>query len=437
MMHTIVGLNSIVTHSSRRYAFLLNDVMLITSVPSGSRASIFTSVDRISLNQVIPLDQVIIIDSKKLNDAEDACTFELRTSERPFIFTAESESDKIVWLEELESAVFAVMNSIEDRKLGWYHNTIRGSFHSAALLGDADLVQKHIDRLLGSSLDVEDEAGMTPLHWAAMAGQLPIVQQLIDAGADVDYVNKGLNSALLLAASFGREEVCMYLLESGADCYVRNMKDYDCLMMCVVFGVYHAPIHNVVFALKARGVELNRQDISGATPLHEASSRNCPTAIQALVDVGADVNVKHGRTGLTPLQMACAAAEPDPETLRSLLDKGALPNWKDTLKRSAFDIVLHLREASGAAAGDTTSAHGLRRTVEEVQDFVLMCLPSLLEIVRKGGRYSPECILNLRQSFQEMIASGVKAWRDVGEPDNFRDYVSSQTGGDFLPMVRF
>ena len=44
--------------------------------------------------------------------------------------------------------------------------------------------------------------------------------------------------------------------------------------------------------------------------------------VRMLVDSGADVNTKHGRTQLTPLQMACSHAHPDVETIRSFLDKG-------------------------------------------------------------------------------------------------------------------
>jgi hypothetical protein len=222
-------------------------------------------------------------------------------------------------------------------------------------------------------------------------------------------------------------------LDSGADVLtLRNMKDYDCLMMAVIFGIETAQIHEIVFALKARGVNLNRFDISGATPLHECSARNLSLSIQTLVSAGADVNTKHGRSGLTPLQLACSNAEPNAETVRSLLDKGACPNWKDTNKRTAFDLVLHSRELKGQS-GDTSNPVGLRQTVDEVQEFVLERLPALLEIVKKGGRYTPEGIAMLRPSFQDMINETQKAWKDAGEPENFLDYVKSQRDEAFLP----
>lgn len=76
-------------------------------------------------------------------------------------------------------------------------------------------------------------------------------------------------------------------------------------------------------------MDLDSADTSGATPLHVCAERNLARPVQMLVDAGADVNVKHGRTQLTPLLMASNNAHPDVETIRSFLDKGAYPNWRD------------------------------------------------------------------------------------------------------------
>ena len=42
----------------------------------------------------------------------------------------------------------------------------------------------------------------------------------------------------------------------------------------------------------------------------------------------------------------------------------------------------------------------MEETLDEVQEFIQVCLPVLMELVRKGGRYTPESILSLRPSFQ-------------------------------------
>lgn len=62
-------------------------------------------------------------------------------------------------------------------------------------------------------------------------------------------------------------------------------------------------------------------DSLGATPLHVCAEKNLARPVRMLVDAGANVNVKHQKTGLTPLQMACSHDFPDVETIRSFLDK--------------------------------------------------------------------------------------------------------------------
>jgi hypothetical protein len=339
------SMSSMIQHHSKRHGYLLNDVLLITTLPTSSTSLVsFNSVERINIQQIFYLDQISIADLKSIDPNEESSAFEIRTAERPYIFLAESEADKKIWLEELEAAIFSILSEKPNNKPGWYHEVVRGTFHSAAYTGDEDLVQKYITRFSGQSLDPTDEAGMTPLHWASLNGHVGIVEKLLGFGAEVDHVNGGLNSALLLAAAFGHRDVIFTLLDHGADMNLRNLKDHDCLMMSVTHGSYGTYLHEIIMALKYKGIDVNRQDISGSTPLHECSSRSLPLSIQALVDAGADVNCRHGRTGLTPLQLACSSSKPDAETIRSLLDKGALPNWKDTLKRSAFDMVLFSKQ---------------------------------------------------------------------------------------------
>ena len=70
-----------------------------------------------------------------------------------------------------------------------------------------------------------------------------------------------------------------------------------------------------------------------------------------LVDAGADVNARHGRTSLTPLLMACNQSHPDVETIRSFLDKGAYPNWRDVQGRSAFGLIMFNQTQPPSAIG--------------------------------------------------------------------------------------
>ena len=62
------------------------------------------------------------------------------------------------------------------------------------------------------------------------------VRLLLDNGADVDAVQDGGNTPLLLAAARGHDAVMRLLIDRGADIRVRNRRDKDAVFMAVVYG---------------------------------------------------------------------------------------------------------------------------------------------------------------------------------------------------------
>mmetsp|Transcript_29609 Transcript_29609/g.65638 ORF Transcript_29609/g.65638 Transcript_29609/m.65638 type:complete len:702 (-) Transcript_29609:18-2123(-) len=409
--HHTLGLST----TARRHAILLNDVFLLTSDHSTGALMPGMSTEKLMLHQAVSLDNLQIRDLRKTNTEEDPCIFEVIFNEQATQLSAESESDKLIWLEEIQAAIFCIRASQPYKYIGWQHIAVRDTVYSAATYGDCKL----LTTLLSNEetvIDNPDESGMTALHWASMFGQKDAVQLLITAGCDVDCMNGGLNSPLLLASAMGHAEVTFLLIESGADVQLRNLGDMDSMFMSCMYGATSTDLYDIITVLQRKGIEINQLDSSGATPLHRCAASNVPRPIQALVDCGADVNLKHGRSGLTPLQLACCSEEPDPETVRSLLDKGAHPNWRDASMRTSFEMVLEMHKLKMGKAGADPQ--------DQVQEFVQVCLPVLMELVRKGGRYSPESIVNLRPSFQEVINTGQGHWEMQMQPEEFPSFVN-------------
>lgn len=246
-------------------------------------------------------------------------------------------------LEELESAIFCIKSVQPWKNIGWQHEVIRGTIYSNTVYGDLEALKVSIEARLdmpGKSLDVPDNSGMSALHWACIFGQIEAVKLLLDHGTEIDMLNSGLNTPLMLAAAFARSEIVFLLIERGADIRMRNRMDLDCMLMSVMYGNATIDLYDIINILQRKGVDINQQDPSGASPLQKCAAYNIFRPIQALVDCGADVNMKHTKNGLTSLQIACSVPNPDPETVRSLLEKGAHPNWKDSNMRNAFDMVL-------------------------------------------------------------------------------------------------
>ena len=105
------------------------------------------------------------------------------------------------------------------------------------------------------AVDLVDNIARTPLHMAAWAGNLSIVQLLMSNGATVDAAALDNMTPLQFAAGNCHAEVCSALLAEGADPNIANSK-------------------------------------TGKTPLMSALNKLSLATVQALMEAGADPEVK-------------------------------------------------------------------------------------------------------------------------------------------------
>eukprot|EP00741_Cyanophora_paradoxa_P018756 tig00021094_g18105.t1 len=90
------------------------------------------------------------------------------------------------------------------------------SIWTAANRGNLQRVEELVER--GTDPSARDEAGYTPLHYAARGGFAEIVRFLLKRGADVHACTKaGKATALHRAAYIGSAEIASMLLRAGAD----------------------------------------------------------------------------------------------------------------------------------------------------------------------------------------------------------------------------
>jgi ankyrin repeat protein len=101
--------------------------------------------------------------------------------------------------------------------------------HTAAQSGDAALVQE----LLGKGVPPSDfdDLGMTPLHYAAKEGHLPVMDLLLRAGAEVDAHDERTigNTPLGDVAGDCSYEVAERLIAAGADPTVKGWMQLSAL----------------------------------------------------------------------------------------------------------------------------------------------------------------------------------------------------------------
>ncbi|KAJ5234999.1 uncharacterized protein N7469_004167 [Penicillium citrinum] len=226
-----------------------------------------------------------------------------------------------------------------------------------------------------------NDYGFTPLDAACRTGRLPIVQLLLQHGADPNVANLTGFIPLHQAIYGIHPETVRLLLETGSDPYAVNIKgmtplhcaavggDIDiiksllelgatlqsdstgrnALHKCARYGhiealklllakfdkdanesnrfgvtLLHAAAENgsidTVKFLVRKGANVNAASIDKWTPLHNAASKGHIDIVAFLIDNGASINIKSG-SGITPLHDAASTGQTS--TIKFLLNRGA------------------------------------------------------------------------------------------------------------------
>jgi ankyrin repeat protein len=225
-----------------------------------------------------------------------------------------------------------------------------GPIHDAARKGDANKVKALLqtDPKLISS---KDGNGDTPLHVAALHGQVAAAQALVDAGADVNAKN---NYGPFIPDDLGKvysssnhQDPVILLSAHGVD--QRDMQNGYTPLDLAMFSVKHKEL---VQMLIAKGANVNAQASSGATPLFWAVMRDQKDDAQFLLDHGANVNATtaYGDTILdSALHLQYGSIIP------LLVDKGADVNAKDQSERRPLTYALQMDDHKWA---DYLKKHG-------------------------------------------------------------------------------
>lgn len=142
------------------------------------------------------------------------------------------------------------------------------------------------------AINEKDEMGSSPLHEAAYRGCADVTKFLIDKGAEVKVKNNAGLTPLHYAAMnyFSRHanlDIAVMLIEKGADVNAKDSSGNTPL---------HTPALNcnyeMVRLLIEKGADVNAKNDEGETALHVTSGNGSFECVNLLYDNGADVTAK-------------------------------------------------------------------------------------------------------------------------------------------------
>lgn len=100
------------------------------------------------------------------------------------------------------------------------------ALHSAAYAGQLQIVETLVEHC--ASVNTTTTDGVTPLHWAAAAGSVDVCKFLLLKGADVSAVDRVDHLPIVYAAHFGRKDVVDLLRSNGSyEGYMRLVSTGD------------------------------------------------------------------------------------------------------------------------------------------------------------------------------------------------------------------
>ncbi|KAI0908601.1 ankyrin repeat-containing domain protein [Ustulina deusta] len=220
--------------------------------------------------------------------------------------------------------------------------------------------------------------GETVLHRCAQLGHLRAVQRLVRAGASLNLQDNSGSTPLGQATWSNRRDVISYLLKQGAD---PNTAGRD-------LGHKEGPLHRAcrdsdyatAKMLIDHGADVNCDSVSGfGTPLmavclpYSKYLGDTDKLTQHLLELDIDVNAKSRYVG-SPL--AAAALSSRPNIVRALLDKGAVYDREDDLKRRPIHF---------AAINGEENFRIIEEVGGKVAEVDILCR-SVLHYAAQGGR---------------------------------------------------
>ena len=183
--------------------------------------------------------------------------------------------------------------------------------HHAAMRGNIRVV-KFLTQQQGVQVDIQDAQESTPLHVAATYGNTEVARILLNAGADCKILDYQQQNALHRAAKEGNNKIVEIIVEHLDEVHIKDvMKQMDNEKNSPLLLAVQAGNSEAVRIFMEKGGSAKYVDQSndkGECPLHSATRSGDKTTVEILVDHGARINTIN-LDNETPLFLAAENAK--------------------------------------------------------------------------------------------------------------------------------
>lgn len=181
------------------------------------------------------------------------------------------------------------------------------------------------------NINLVDDKGYSPLHYACFSGSVDTVNLLIAHGAEVNVLNalgpvsyseiskkwkNKIATPLHCAVGVGSTEIIKLLLDAGADIDSTYHEDGNTPLHIAAWRGFNDCLEFLV----QQGADFNVPNNHGSTPLHTSAWRNHAKCLTLLLDHGANFTQRNNTgSGNTPLFLAAKSGSVD--CLKILLER--------------------------------------------------------------------------------------------------------------------
>ncbi|XP_066292945.1 putative ankyrin repeat protein RF_0381 [Branchiostoma lanceolatum] len=288
--------------------------------------------------------------------------------------------------------------------------------------GRCDAIALLLDR--GADIAALDDAGNTPLHYAAMEGNNKAILLLLDRGADLYKENEFGHFLLHMAAFGGHNNTVNLLLDRGMDVNITIDHASTALYIAAQYG------HHETFRLLcSRGADLgikDESDIGEMTPLLEAAENGHCNVIDVALTFGATL-AERNSTGSTALHLAVQYGGLD--TVTHLLSlPGVQVNARDSQGETSLHEVVKWTRCHQVEMTEALLMAGADCSIKDVDDQTPSDLAPKGTDIHKSLLYHQKHYPNLKRACRAKILSILGKTRQeeicqFGIPQELKDFL--------------